>query len=37
LDTGFKTHNPSLPQSSRWQRNYTIKDAVFNIGINYPF
>lgn len=37
LDAGFKTHNPSLPQSSRWQGNYAIKDAVFNIGINYPF
>lgn len=37
LDTGFKTYNPSLPMSSRWQTNYAIKDAVFNIGINYPF
>jgi len=37
LDTGFKTYNPSLPQTSRWQTHYAIKDAVFNIGINYPF
>ena len=37
LDTGFKTYNPSLPQSSRWQVDYAIKNAVFNIGINYPF
>lgn len=37
LDIGFKTYNPSLPQSSRWQGDYAIKDAVFNIGINYPF
>jgi outer membrane protein assembly factor BamA len=37
LDTGFKTHDPSLPISSRWQTDYAIKNAVFNIGINYPF
>ena len=37
LDTGFKTYDPSLPQSSRWQGEYAISDAVFNIGINYPF
>jgi outer membrane protein assembly factor BamA len=37
LDTGFKTYNPSLPQSSRWQGDYAISNAVFNIGINYPF
>ena len=37
LDTGFKTYNPSLPQSLRWQGDYAISDAVFNIGINYPF
>ena len=37
LDTGFKTYNPSLPQSLRWQTEYAISNAVFNIGINYPF
>ena len=37
LDTGFKTYNPSLPQSARWQTEYAISNAVFNIGINYPF
>ena len=37
LDTGFKTYNPSLPKSSRWQTKYAISNAVFNIGINYPF
>ena len=37
LDTGFKTHNPALPKSSRWQPKYSIREAVFNIGINYPF
>ena len=37
LDTGFKTYNPALPRTSRWQTKYSIKEAVFNIGINYPF
>ena len=37
LDTGFKTYNPALPKSFRWQTKYSIKEAVFNIGINYPF
>ena len=37
LDTGFKTYNPALPRASRWQTKYSIKEAVFNIGINYPF
>ena len=37
LDTGFKTHNPALSKSLRWAGDYSIKSAVFNIGINYPF
>ncbi|OUW77320.1 MAG: hypothetical protein CBD72_01255 [Flavobacteriaceae bacterium TMED212] len=37
LDTGFKTYNPSLPQSTRWQTDFALNNAVFNIGINYPF
>ena len=37
LDTGFKTYNPALPRASRWQTKFSIKEAVFNIGINYPF
>ena len=37
LDTGFKTYNPALPRASRWETKYSIKEAVFNIGINYPF
>ena len=37
LDTGFKTYNPSLPKSSRWQTDFALNNAVFNIGINYPF
>ena len=37
LDTGFKTYNPSVPKKSRWEADYAISNAVFNIGINYPF
>ena len=36
VDTGFKTYNPALEGSKRWFTNY-FNDAVFNIGINYPF
>lgn len=37
LDVGFKTYNPAEEWSERWFRNYNLSDAVFNIGINYPF
>ena len=37
FDTGFKTYNPALPQGQRWWSEYNLKNAVFNIGINYPF
>ena len=37
LDTGFKTYDPGLPEGSRWFTNYNFGNAVFNIGINYPF
>ncbi|WP_422351787.1 BamA/TamA family outer membrane protein [Flagellimonas sp.] len=37
LDVGFKTYNPAQEWSQRWFRNYNLSDAVFNIGINYPF
>ncbi|TMU51080.1 BamA/TamA family outer membrane protein [Flagellimonas algicola] len=37
LDVGFKTYNPAEEWSKRWFRNYNLSDAVFNIGINYPF
>ena len=37
LDIGFKTYNPSLPESSRWFKDYNFGKAVYNIGINYPF
>lgn len=37
LDTGFKTHNPSLEKSKRWLTDMQFKKANFTIGINYPF
>jgi hypothetical protein len=37
LDTGFKTYNPAVEGSNRWFGGYKSGDAVFNIGINYPF
>ena len=37
LDTGFKTHNPAREKSERWFNDFTLRKAVFNIGINYPF
>lgn len=37
FDVGFKTYNPALPQGNRWLREYNFANAVYNIGINYPF
>lgn len=37
FDTGFKTYNPAHPQKDRWFKQYNFSNAVFNIGINYPF
>lgn len=37
LDTAFKTYDPSQPKTSRWGSQMRLKNAVFNIGINYPF
>ncbi|MEM1002673.1 MAG: BamA/TamA family outer membrane protein, partial [Bacteroidota bacterium] len=37
LDTGFKTYNPELEMNRRWFTDFNFKNAVFNIGINYPF
>ncbi|MEO2050624.1 MAG: BamA/TamA family outer membrane protein [Allomuricauda sp.] len=37
LDVGFKTYNPAKVGSDRWFDGYSFKNAVFNIGINYPF
>ncbi|MFD0993748.1 translocation and assembly module lipoprotein TamL [Tenacibaculum geojense] len=36
LDLGFKTREP-YKQNNRWFQNYNFSNAVYNIGINYPF
>ncbi len=36
LDVGFKTYEPYL-SSNKWFSNYNFSNAVYNIGINYPF
>lgn len=37
FDTAFKAHNPALPIHQRWWSGIALNQAVFNIGINYPF
>lgn len=37
FDIGFKTYEPYLSTSSKWFQNYNFGNAVYNIGINYPF
>lgn len=37
FDTGFKTHNPARAANERWFKEYNFANAVYNIGINYPF
>lgn len=37
LDAGFKTYEPYLPNGKKWFTNYNFGNAVYNIGINYPF
>jgi outer membrane protein assembly factor BamA len=37
FDVGFKTYNPALPEDERWFKEYNFRNAVYNIGINYPF
>jgi len=36
-DFGFKTYEPYLPKGQKWFSNYTFKQGVINVGINYPF
>ncbi|OSY86874.1 membrane protein [Tenacibaculum holothuriorum] len=36
LDVGFKVHEPYLT-GNKWFQNFGFNNAVFNIGINYPF
>ena len=36
FDVGFKTYEPYL-SGNKWFKNYNFSNAVYNIGINYPF
>ncbi|RIA08734.1 surface antigen-like protein [Flavobacteriaceae bacterium MAR_2010_72] len=36
-DVGFKTYDPSYELGNRWFKDYNFSNAVYNIGINYPF
>lgn len=37
FDVGFKTYDPARELGNRWFKDYNFKNAVYNIGINYPF
>ncbi|WP_370569721.1 BamA/TamA family outer membrane protein [Flaviramulus sp. BrNp1-15] len=37
FDIGFKTYDPSYRDENRWFNDYNFANAVYNIGINYPF
>ncbi|WP_298554777.1 BamA/TamA family outer membrane protein [uncultured Algibacter sp.] len=37
FDIGFKTYDPSYRDANRWFNDYNFSNAVYNIGINYPF
>ncbi|SFZ93700.1 Surface antigen [Flaviramulus basaltis] len=37
FDIGFKTYDPSYRDQNRWFNDYNFANAVYNIGINYPF
>lgn len=37
FDVGFKTYDPSRDEGNRWFKDYNFKNAVYNVGINYPF
>lgn len=37
FDIGFKTYDPFYKDSNRWFNDYNFANAVYNIGINYPF
>ncbi|MEJ6793173.1 MAG: BamA/TamA family outer membrane protein [Lacinutrix sp.] len=36
-DIGFKTYDPAYREGERWLKDYNFANAVYNIGINYPF
>lgn len=37
FDMGFKTYDPFYKDQNRWFNDYNFANAVYNIGINYPF
>jgi len=37
FDVGFKTYDPSKELGERWFKDYNFPNAVYNVGINYPF
>ncbi len=37
FDIGFKAHDPSYKDENRWFNDFNFTNAVYNIGINYPF
>ena len=37
FDVGFKTYDPSYQDENRWLNDFNFSNAVYNIGINYPF
>ena len=37
FDIGFKTYDPFYGNQNRWFNDYNFSNAVYNIGINYPF
>ncbi len=37
FDTGFKAHDPAKDLGQRWWSGLSLDQAVFNVGINYPF
>ncbi len=37
FDVGFKTYDPAEAEGSRWFKKYNFNNAVYNVGINYPF
>ncbi len=37
FDIGFKTYDPFYRDKNRWFNDYNFSNAVYNIGINYPF
>ena len=37
FDIGFKAHDPSNIHGNKWFNDFNFNNAVYNIGINYPF